>query len=237
MAERGGSRTLARGLAVLQALGRGDDGATVADLATMTGLDRAVLYRLLTTLTAAGFVFRDEASRRFHLGVALVELGARAGRSLEVTRVSLRGMRALMEATGEAVCLAVPDHSEAVVVQRIEPPGLFVRIGYSVGFRHDLGVGAHGQALLAAMAASDGVRSLSPRVRNRIRTSGFAVSADELETGASGVAAAVLDLDARPVAAVGVVAPTARLPHPDVIGPRVASAARDISRRLGYRRG
>lgn len=235
MAERSGSRTLSRGLSVLRALGSSADGATVAQIAAVTGLDRAVLYRLLETLTEDGFVVRDQSTRLFHLGVALVELGAKAGRGLEVSRLAADGMQQLMELTREAVCLAVRDRGDLVVVERVEPPGLFVRIGYSVGFRHPVAVGAHGQALLAFTPPSsgDGAR-LDAHTRETIRHRGYAVSTDELEHGASGVAAPILDQQGQAVASLGVVAPTPRLPDPATLGPRIAQTAMEISRRLGY---
>lgn len=236
MAERGGSRTLARGVSVLRALGSRDGGATVAEMSVMTGLDRAVLYRLLGTLAEEGFVVRDESTRLFHLGVALVELGAKASRGLEVTQLAVTGMHQLMELTREAVCLAVRDHQEAVVVERVEPAGLFVRIGYAIGFRHHLSVGAHGRALLAHLPDEVDMPSLDPVIRDLIRRRGYAVSSDELETGASGVAAPILDAHGNAVAALGVVAPTVRLTDPSAIGPRIAGIAGDISRRLGYLR-
>lgn len=234
-----GSRTLDRGLAVLRALGASADGATVAELAHATGLDRAVLYRLLETLTERGFVVRDPDTRRFHLGVALVELGARASRGLEVRRLALPGMRALMEQVREAVCLVVRDRSDVVVVDRVEPPGLLVRVGYHVGFRHPLHVGAHGRALLAYLEADERVEIaernaglLSELETTRMR--GFAVSADELERGASGVASAILDRSGRPIASIGIVAPSPRLPEPVSLGPRIRAFAMEVSRRLGY---
>ena len=39
-----------------------------------------------------------------------------------------------------------------MVIERVEPSDLFVRIGYAVGFRHRLTVGAHGRALLGQPA-------------------------------------------------------------------------------------
>lgn len=234
-----GSRTLSRGLSVLRCLGTSPEGATVAELSSATGLDRAVLYRLLETLGEEGFVFRDAQTRRFQLGVALVELGARAGRGLEVRRLALPAMRALMDQTREAVCLAVRDRGDVVVIDRVEPPGLFVRVGYHVGFRHPLSVGAHGRALLAHLPTED----QDPIVRRHrqlgaemqlARTRGFAVSADELERGAAGVAAAILDRLGRPIASIGIVAPSPRLPDPSAVGPRVRALAREVSRRLGY---
>ncbi len=219
---------------MLRALGTSDDGATVAEISTRTGLDRAVLYRLLSTLLDEGFVTRDESTREFHLGVALVELGARASEDLEVTRLAATGMQQLMELSREAVCLAVRDGDEAVVVDRVEPPGLFVRIGYAVGFRHALGVGAHGRALLASLPAAPGLPALPRAVRDGIRRAGYAVSTDELELGASGVAAPILDARGQAVAALGVVAPTARLPDPSTLGTPIATTAAEISRRLGF---
>lgn len=234
-----GSRTLSRGLAVLRCLGAAAEGATVAELSTATGLDRAVLYRLLETLGDEGFVFRDPQTRRFQLGVALVELGARAGRGLEVRRLALPAMRALMDQCREAVCLAVRDRGDVVVIDRVEPPGLFVRVGYHVGFRHPLAVGAHGRALLAHLTAEEaaGLIKRHPQLTAEIdvtRHRGFAVSADELERGAAGVAAAILDRLGRPVASLGIVAPSPRLPDPATLGPRVRNLAREVSRRLGY---
>lgn len=234
-----GSRTLSRGLHVLQCLGGAGDGATVAELSLQTSLDRAVLYRLLDTLAERGFVVRDPDTRRYHLGVALVELGARAGRGLEVRRIALPAMRALMEASREAVCLAVRDRTDVVVVDRVEPPGLFVRVGYHVGFRHPLSTGAHGRALLAFMDPDD--RPAFPDRHGALggelevtRARGFAVSSDELERGAAGVAAPVLDRASRPIASVGIVAPSPRMPDPSLLGPRVRALAIEVSKRLGY---
>lgn len=238
-AAAGGSRTLARGLAVLRTLGDLGQGATVAEMAEATRLDRAVLYRLLDTLTAGGFVVRDPQTRRYSLGVALIELGARAGRSLEVRRIASPVMRSLMEVCRESVCLAVRDRGDVVVVERVEPPGLFVRVGYHVGYRHPLPVGAHGRALLAFLDPSDQAlfTAAKDRLKNeleRSRLRGFAVSDDELEKGAAGVAAPVMDRSGRPIASVGVVAPSPRLPDPASLGPRVRGVALEVSRRMGY---
>ena len=236
--ERGGSRTLARGLSVLRALGQRDEGATVAELSVATSLDRAVLYRLLETLCEMGFAVRDEGSRRYHLGVALVELGARAGRGLEVSRLATPGMRTLMEACNEAVCLGVRDGDDLVVVDRIEPQGLFVRVSYGVGFRHPLLTGAHGRALAACLMEEDRAALSGDDVvleaLEAVRIRGYVVSNGELETGTTGVAAPIRDRTGNAVASLGVVAPTPRVPDPDRLAPLVVEVTTEISRRLGW---
>ena len=233
----GGSRTLARGLAVLHALSEQPDGATVAGLAAATGLDRAVLYRLLATLGDEGLVIRDGASRRYRLGVALIEFGARAARGLEVRRHALPGMRALMEQAREAVCLAVRDRSDVVVVDRVEPPGRWAKVGYHVGLRHPLPVGAHGKAVLSRLDESErgelGPSRGSDPLTDRAR--GFAIATDEIEKGTVAVASGVIDAAGDCVASVGVVAPSSRVQDPTLLGPPVRALAREISRRLGHR--
>ncbi len=225
-----GSRTLSRGLALLTALGENNDGATVSGLAEATGLDRAVLYRLLDTLTAEGFVTRDNETRKYRLGLAMLELGVRAAAGLEVRRLAGPPLRALMEEVGETACLAVRDREDLVVVEVIEPPDRFVQVNYRIGFRHPLGTSAHGKALMAFLP--DGARD--PELQP-VRQRGVAYTRDELEAGASGVAAPVFDHTGKAVAAVGIVAPSARLPEPEQVALRVLRAAREISERLGWR--
>lgn len=225
-----GSRTLARGLSLLQALGEHSDGATVSTLADATDLDRAVLYRLLETLTDEGFVTRDPDTRRYRLGLAMLELGVRAAQGLEVRRLAGPPLRSLMEDTGETACLAVRDRGDLVVVEVVEPPERFVQVNYRVGFRHGLGIAAHGRALLAFLPEGARDPGLAP-----VRQRGVAFTRDELEQGASGVAAPVFDHTGRAVAAVGIVAPSSRLPEPESVALRVLRTAREISERLGWR--
>lgn len=232
----GGSRTLGRGLDVLKALSQAPDGATVAGLSKRTGLDRAVLYRLLDTLCAEGFAVRDSDTRKFHLGVSLIELGIRATRQLDVRRYALPGMRSLMEQSHEAVCLAVQDRRDIVVVDRVEPRGLSVRVHYPVGTRHPLTSGAHGRALLSQMEPETR-RDLgaSPELSAELETSrtrGYALSIDEIDRGVVGVAAPIVGRRGKPVASIGIVAPSLRLRDPAKLGPRVRALAMEVSRRL-----
>lgn len=231
MAKRStGSRTLARGLALLGALGDADDGDTVSGLAETTGLDRAVLYRLLETLTDEGYVTRDPDTRRYRLGLAVLELGVRAASGLEVRRLAGPALKALVDETGETACLAVRDREDMVVVDVQEPAERVVSVNYRVGYRHPLGVSAHGRALLAFLP--EGAKD--PQLQS-VRQRGVAYTRDELEAGASGVAAPVFDHLGKAVAAVGIVAPTARLPEPENVALRVLRSAREISERLGWR--
>lgn len=75
-ARNGGVRSLERGLELLVAMNRRKL-ATVSDLAKDTRLPRPTVYRLLESLTEAGFVDRDSATGRFRptLGVRALSDG------------------------------------------------------------------------------------------------------------------------------------------------------------------
>jgi IclR family mhp operon transcriptional activator len=68
-------RALMRGLDALTVLNL-RDGATVSEVAHDIRLPRTTVYRILETLSAAGFVFRDEADDRYRLTVKVRTLSS-----------------------------------------------------------------------------------------------------------------------------------------------------------------
>lgn len=231
-----GSRTLARGLVVIEAISGRADGATVAELCAITGLDRAVVHRLLGTLRELGYVRRDPRSRRFRLGVALVELGGQATRQLDVRRVAQAALRTLKDATRESTCLVVGHGADVVVVDRVEAVGGSGHTPLPVGARWPMPRLAHGRAVLAFLdhePSAEPVGDAASEELAVLRQRGYSVGTDDIEPGLVEVAAPVLGADGRAVAALGVVAPATRLPDPTRLGSRVRSVAGEVSRRLG----
>lgn len=67
-------RGLTRGLHLLNTLNRLDGGASVAQLAELTGLHRTTVRRLLETLQGEGYVVRSESNDSFRLSIKVREL-------------------------------------------------------------------------------------------------------------------------------------------------------------------
>ena len=210
------AKTVEHALALLESLGAGGPGSST-ELAQRAGLNRTVAHRLLTTLESRGFVRRRAGA--WELGLGLATLGQQVERDVRVA--AARALEALADETAETALLAVPDGSMAVAVEQVVAVARPVQVRYQPGFRHPLTRGAHGLAILAfspdtLVESAVAEHGDAPRLRHRleeIRGAGYAVTRDELELGAAGVAAPVFAGVRGPVcASLGIVTPVHRFP-------------------------
>lgn len=211
------SQTLDRGLRVLSVLAAHPNGLTVTELAGVVGVNRTVVYRLVTTLEQHGLARRDAAGR-LHIGLGVLTLA----RGLQPVLRELANpvLRALAEELGATAHLTVTDGGEALAIAVVEPTWTDFHVAYRVGARHPLDQGAAGRAILLGRDIESGA---DPE-RSYVQTSG------ELQPGARGLASPVLGVEGLE-ASVGVV--TLGDLDADLAGPRVAGAAAEVARRLG----
>ncbi len=210
------SQTLERGLHVLQVLADSPGGLSITALAAQVGVNRTVVYRLVSTLEQAGLARRDSAGR-LHVGLGV--LGLARGLQPELRSLANPVLRALAEDLGSTAHLTVADGAEALAIAVVEPSWTDFHVAYRVGARHPLDRGAAGRAILLGRRMAEGT-SVD---RTSVLTQG------ELQPGARGVAAPVLGVDGLE-ASVGIV--TLGDFDPDRVEPVVSRAAQDIAARL-----
>ncbi len=205
------SQTLDRGIRVLTALAAAPQGLSVTALAATLGINRTVVYRLVSTLELHALVRRDSHGR-LHVGLGILHLAAAVQPVLR--DVAIPVLRQLAERVGCTAHLTVADGDEALALAVIEPSWTDFHVSYRVGARHPLSRGAAGKAILALREGH------GPP---------YVATAGELEAGARGLAAPVRGV-AGLEASVGVVT----LVDLDVaeLGPIVAEAADQLARLL-----
>ena len=71
--------TLRRGLQLLARLANADQGRTVTELASLSGIERSQVSRTMGTLTDLGAVVRDPRTRAYRLSWSIYALAAAAG--------------------------------------------------------------------------------------------------------------------------------------------------------------
>jgi len=205
------SQTLDRGLHVLRVLSATPRGLTVTELAAALGVNRTVVYRLVSTLEQHALVRRD-SSGRLHVGLGVLHLASAVQPVLRDQSVPV--LRRLAEEVGCTAHLTVADGDEALALAVVEPSWTDFHVAYRVGARHPVTQGAAGKAILIA--------------RER-RPTPYVVTMGELQTGARGLAAPVRGVEGLE-ASVGIV--TLGELDEAVIGPKVAAAAAAVAARL-----
>jgi DNA-binding IclR family transcriptional regulator len=206
------SQTLARGIRVLRLLASESRGLTMTELARRVEVNRTVAYRLVSTLVEFGLARRDDQGR-VSLGIGVIDLA----RAIEpMLRDQARPvLRRLAEEVGATAHLTIAEGDEALAIAVIEPSWTDYHVAYRVGTRHPLERGAAGRAILLG--------------RDAEATAPYAVTHDELQPGASGLASPVRGVPGLECS-VGVVA-LGEL-DVDAVGVPVVRAASDLAGRL-----
>src|SRR5215831_6932657 len=118
-------QSVARAAGLLQQLAVLGRPATLAELSSLSGLERSTAWRLLTTLEACGLVDRESSSDGFRVGFGAVAVAAAAlsdGTAL-ARRVQPELCR-LCAATGETAAVSLVRGTKVIVVDQVNPPSV-----------------------------------------------------------------------------------------------------------------
>lgn len=226
----------------------------VTELAAEVGMPKSTVHRILSALGRHEYLSQDRATGRFRLGLAALDLGARAQGGLELRRVALPVLQRLAAASGETVTVMVPNNGRdrAVCVERAETRD-GIKLILEVGRQVPLHAGASSKILLAYMTPEEierviaaGLGRLAPRTITSppalrrdlaaIRRRGYAQSVEETNAGAAGVAVPIFDRHGTITAGLSIVGPMTRFTARRV--PRLLALARqgagEIARQLGW---
>jgi IclR family acetate operon transcriptional repressor len=247
-------QSLTRALALLDTLAETTEGMSLSDVAQVVGLAPSTAHRLLTTLESRRYVRYLPGEGLWQVGVQSFVVGQAFRRSRNVVTLARPFMRHVMEESGETVNLYVEEGGEGVCLAQVECRQLMRAIARPGG-RVKLHCSGAGKAMLAHLPASEVARVLQshglPRATERtldtpkklkadlerIRERGFAVDDEEHAVGLRCVAAAILDEEGRPLAALSVSGPSARIDDTamGVIGGLVRRAAGALTEEVGGR--
>lgn len=211
-----GTQVVGRIAALLRALsGRMPHGAGTSELARQAGISRPTAHRLLSSLTAQGFVDRDQASGDWLLGPELYLMGAVAAERYDITELAREHVAALAEATGESAFLSARRGYETVCLLRQDGSFPIRSFVLYEGKRFPLGVASAGIVILsflsrdqvdaylrgAGLEREHGADHSEAEVRRRIeetRARGYAVNPGLVVEGSWGMGAAVFDRSGSP---------------------------------------
>jgi DNA-binding IclR family transcriptional regulator len=212
--------SVARACSILRAFTPDQSALTAAELIEKTRINRATLYRLLSTLEDCGFVVSDGDPLQFRLGTAVAGMADAWNSSFDIVDFARNPMHDLWQRTQETIVLFAPDGMERVcLLEMASPQALTFR--RKVGHRDSMILGATGRAILAysnvsleriAQECATVGRSYAEITSDleKITEQGFAASSNELIIGATAISAPVFRRGGVVVGSVGILAPEAR---------------------------
>lgn len=219
--------TLERGLALLSALGEGEEGLTLTELARRVGLPKPTALRILKTLEEQGFAARS--GRSYRVGYQCFRLGNLYAFDDHLQRRALPVMEDVMEEVAEVVQLGVLREDEVLYLERVEPRRSIALVLSRPGSTRPAYCTALGKAMLAQLGKgeledylrrtklaactgrtiTDPERLVAELAETRER--GYAEDDGEIDEEIGCVAAPIFDASGCAVAAMSVSAPRFRM--------------------------
>jgi DNA-binding IclR family transcriptional regulator len=201
---------------------------TAAEISARIDVSKPTIYRLLRTLQSRDFVEKEFQGARYTLGKACLALGNTGRSSGGLIALARPLMTRLSNTYGEGVNLAIPSKGRVLYIDAIESKSQ-LRTQITVGTRDSLHSTALGKAVLASLPKDEAKVILSNLDRvsytpdtvvaipallrqfTLIRERGFAIDDQEHELGSICVASAFRDQDGRPLGAMSISGPVARI--------------------------
>ena len=244
---------LEKALQILQMLATSRSGLSLQEIVQRTGLPRSSVHCILVTLQRQDFLYRNESTSRYMFGLKLFSLANMALSGLRLRDQAAPFLYSLMHQTQLTVHLAILERNEAVLVAKVDAPGI-VRLATWLGKRMELHCTGLGKALMCHWDEEriDGVIAEHGLPRHNDNTiaslkrlkqdlskaaeRGYAVDDEEDEIGLRCIGVPVFDHTGSVVAAVSVAGTTSQITGENVndLAGRVMAAAGALSQVLGY---
>ncbi|HEY6496390.1 MAG TPA: IclR family transcriptional regulator [Trebonia sp.] len=247
------SQSLERGLALLGTFTADRPALGISELAQRLGLTRSTTHRYVATLARLGYLSQDDSTRKYRLGIRVLDLGLTMLGSLELREIAAPHLQRLTATTGYTSNLAIRDDTDVILIDRIRGrPSRYHHLEFTlhVGSRIPCYCSATGKALLAFLPQPDldglldrvelqprGPRSITSRVAliaelAQVRRTGIALNDEELESGLRSIAVPVRSRTGPVVAAINLAipwSPAAMSQLADQLRPALQATARQIS--------
>ncbi len=226
----------------------------ITEIAQRLELHKSTASGLIYSLEQGGYLDQNPENRKYRLGLKLLERSTVLLGQIEIREVARPFLFELRDWSQESINLAIHDQSEVVYIERyLSEQGLSYR--NVIGKRAPVHSTALGKAILSELPVEEAEDILQSykfekkteytlltveAVLNDLVVSkdrGFALDDQEHGLGGRCVASPIFDHRVRPIAAVSISVPLARIPKNRIsyYGNKVKEVAHKISLKLGYR--
>jgi len=223
--------------------------ANLTEICQALGIYKSRGHAILKTLAAYGFIERNDATKHYSLGPAVLTLSRSLLQHLDLRAIALPHLETLARETGCTALVGIVSEEHFIVIAKRDG-GTPLGITIEVGHQFPLTAGAHGKALVAFLPEGERAKILKRKSlyfygnpenyqKSRLtkelgtcRSQGYALDMGDLQPGIHAAAAPVFTVGDRVTGAVIAVGTFPKKAAP-LIGAKVRDAAQTISRAMG----
>lgn len=193
---------------ILKAISQSSQGLRISEISSTLDISKSTVHGITAALEDQGAINRDSVSKRYTIGITLMELGKAAYEKIDFKKAARPIMEELMEQCQESVFLGVRNGDRVTVIDIVESRKDF-KITSPIGTAIPLSAGATGKLFLSMMEPKDLQKYLDSNqlVRftpdtitepkqyaaelEKVRKAGFSTDDEEYISGVRAVAAPI----------------------------------------------
>ncbi len=244
------SGSIKKALIIIECVGKSPNPLKASQVASLTKLDRATAFRILTYLVSLGYIFKDTDNNLYSLGHKIFEFGDKSDFLKTLTTVCFDHIKKLAYETQHITYLAVLEGPHIVYCDKVDPSGDDAPRAFRM--RQDAHSTALGKSILACKTEDElkniyKTYSLYKHTKNTItsldkliinlkksKQNGYSINEAETFDYVYGIGAAILDSQGRAIAGISIsgTKSTINLKTVPELSKKVTNAANSISKRL-----
>jgi DNA-binding IclR family transcriptional regulator len=238
--------TIVKGLNLLEMLALSEAPRGVSDLAREAKLTKSNVQRILSTLSALGYVRQEATGNRYQATLKAWEIGNRVLQRDRIVRAGSQTVKKLRLASGETAVLCMLDDMDVIYLDKQESENP-VRLSCGIGARLPAYSTATGRVIVGFSPPEDRLRSVELARQDDCRAAfdleerfqmickrGFEISLGEYRLGVNSIAAPIRTANGRTIASVALTGPEERLTEQRMtdLCPMLLDAALSVSTAL-----
>lgn len=200
---------------------------SLTELTALAGAPKPTIHRIANTLEKVGFLRKDKKTRKYSLGIKILELSQLVNEPFEIRNIALPYMQKLRDETNESVHLLVEENNMGVYIEKVEG-NHELRLWTRLGASRPMYAGASRKIVMAyyddekfddyiekiglvkfADKSITDPQALKDNLRV-LREQGYCVCEGELWKDTTGISAPIFNREGSVIASLSIVLPTSR---------------------------
>ena len=201
---------------------------TIAEVTEATQWHKSSVHKILVTLNYHGLLDRDENTKQYSLGIALIGYGQFVMNHLDIRHEVSSLLKELSDFSGETANFSIINGKHVIITQSVESQG-DLRVVPPIGTMDPLTRKSNGKVILAALPENHVVNLVQQeglpafteksittlqdfkKELETVRAKGYATDFEEFQEGIHAVSAPVFNADNQVIGSLTIVGPSFRM--------------------------